>query len=96
MDHILELDSFLYDSSSDDELEIISTCAMVKERLDSEGGSRSRRRRRNAIWRNSLQGQENLFRDYFAKSPIYPPTNFGGGFVCVVTFYSHPRCSNSS
>jgi hypothetical protein len=36
MDHILELDSLLYDSSSDDELEIISTFAMVKERLDSE------------------------------------------------------------
>jgi hypothetical protein len=43
MDHILELDSLQYDSSSDDELEIISTFAMVKERLDGEGGSRSRR-----------------------------------------------------
>jgi len=36
MNHILELDSLLYDSSSDDELEIISTLAMVKEQLDGE------------------------------------------------------------
>jgi hypothetical protein len=79
MDNILKLDSLQYDSSSDDELEIISTFAMIKERLDGEGGSRSRRvsgRRRNTIWRNSLQGQENLFRDYFAESAVYPPNKF--------------------
>jgi hypothetical protein len=79
MDYILELDSLLHDSSSNDELEIISTFAMVKERLNSEGGSRSRRnsgRCRNTIWRNSLQGKENLFRDYFAKSPVFPPKKF--------------------
>jgi len=79
MNHILELDSLLYDSSSDDELEIISTLAMVKEQLDGEWGSRSRHdsaRRRNTIWRNSLQGEENLFRDYFAESPVFPPKKF--------------------
>jgi hypothetical protein len=79
MDHILELDSLLHDSSSDDELEIISIFAMVKERLNSGGGSRSHRnsgRRRNTIWRNSLQGKENLFRYYFAESPVFPPKKF--------------------
>ncbi|XP_062173489.1 uncharacterized protein LOC133878942 [Alnus glutinosa] len=79
MNHILELDSLLYDSSSDDELEIISTLAIVKGRLDGEGGSRSRHdsaRRRNTIWRDSLQGEENLFRDYFAESPVFPPKKF--------------------
>ncbi|XP_062170457.1 uncharacterized protein LOC133876188 [Alnus glutinosa] len=79
MDYILELDSLLHDSSSDDELEIISTFAMVKELLDSEGGSRSRRdsgRRRNTIWHNSLQGKENLFCHYFAESPVFPPKKF--------------------
>jgi hypothetical protein len=79
MDHILELDSLLHDSSDDDELEIISTFAMVKERLNSEWGSRSRRNsslRRNTIWRNSLQGEKNIFRDYFAEWPVFPPKKF--------------------
>jgi hypothetical protein len=79
MDHILELDSLLHDSSSSDELKIISTFVMVKERLSSEGGSRSQRnfgRCHNTIWRNSLQGEENLFRDYFAESPVFPPKKF--------------------
>jgi hypothetical protein len=52
---------------------------MVKERLDSEGVSRSRResgRRHNTIWCNSLQGGENLFRDYFAELPVFPPKKF--------------------
>ena len=79
MNHILKLDSLLYDSSSDDELEIISALAKVKERLDSKRGSTSHHdsgRRRNTIWRNSLQGEQNLFRDYFAKLPVYPPKKF--------------------
>jgi hypothetical protein len=49
---------------------------MVKERLDSEEVSRSRcefGRHHNTIWRNSLQGGENLFRDYFAELPVFPP-----------------------
>jgi hypothetical protein len=52
---------------------------MVKERLDSSRVSRSRResgRRRNTIWRNSLQGGENLFRDYFAELLVFPPKKF--------------------
>jgi hypothetical protein len=55
MDHILKLDDILYDSSSDDELEIISAFA---------------------IFRNSLQGEENILHDYFAASPVYPPNKF--------------------
>jgi hypothetical protein len=79
MNHILKLDSLLYDSSFDDELEIISALATVKERLDSKRGSTSHNdsgRRRNTIWRNSLQGEQNLFRDYFAELPVYPPKKF--------------------
>jgi hypothetical protein len=80
---------FLYDSSSDDELEIISTFAMVKERLDSEGGSRSQRdsgQRRNTIWRNSLQGEENLSRDYFVESLVFPLKKFQRRFCMHRTF----------
>jgi hypothetical protein len=79
MNHIFNLDDLLYDSSSDDELEIISAIAMAKERFHSERGSTSRRdsgQSRNTICRNSLQGQENLFRDYFAASPVYPAKKF--------------------
>jgi hypothetical protein len=79
MDHILKLDDLLHESSSDDELEIISAFAIAKERLENERGSISRRgssRRRKAIFRNSLQGEENILRDYFAASPVYPPRKF--------------------
>jgi hypothetical protein len=79
MNHIFNLDDLLYDSSFDDELEIISAIAMAKERFHSERGSTSRRdsgRSRNTICHNSLQGQENLFRDYFAASPVYPAKKF--------------------
>jgi hypothetical protein len=47
--------------------------------LDSKRGSTSHHdsgRRRNTIWRNSLQGEQNLFRDYFAELPVYPPKKF--------------------
>jgi hypothetical protein len=76
---ILKLDSLLYDSSSDDELEIISALATAKERPDSKRGSTSHHdsgRHRNTIWRNSLQGEQNLFHDYFAELPVYPPKKF--------------------
>jgi hypothetical protein len=79
MNHILKLDSLLYDSSSDDELEIISALATAKERLDSKRGSTSHHdsgRHRNTIWRNSLQGEQNLFHDYFAELLVYPPKKF--------------------
>jgi hypothetical protein len=79
MNHILNLNDLLYDSPSDDELEIISTIAMAKERFHSERGSISCRdsgRSHNTLCRNSLQGQENLFCDYFAASPVYPANKF--------------------
>ena len=82
MDHFLKLDSLLYDSSSD-ELEIVSALAMVKEQLDSKRGSRSQHDSgwcRNTIWHNSLQGEENLFRDYSTELPVYPPKKFQRGF----------------
>ena len=94
MNHIFNLDNLLYDSSSDDELEIISAIAMAKERFHRERGSTSRRdsgRSRNTICRNSLQGQENLFRDYFAASPVYPSKKFQRRFrMCHELFiYIH-------
>jgi hypothetical protein len=52
---------------------------MAKERFYSERGSTSRRdsgQSRNTICRNSLQGQQNIFRDYFAASPVYPAKKF--------------------
>jgi hypothetical protein len=79
MNHIFNLDVLLYDSSSDDKLEIISAIDMVKEKLDSKRGSISRRdsgQCRNTICCNSLQGQENLFCNYFAASPIYLAKKF--------------------
>ncbi|GLT73393.1 hypothetical protein SLA2020_452550 [Shorea laevis] len=83
MDHILKLDDLLYDSYSDDELEIISTFAMAKERLDSERGSiqsRGSRQRRKTIYRNSLQGQEILFVIISLHRQYFLPINFRGGF----------------
>jgi hypothetical protein len=79
MNHIFNLDDLLYDSSSDDELEIISAIAMAKERFHSERGSISCcdfGQSRNTICRKSLQGQENLFCNYFAASPAYSVKKF--------------------
>jgi len=79
MDHILKLDDLLYESFLDDEFEIISAFAIAKERLENERGSISRHgsgRRRKAIFYNSLQGEENILRDYLTASPIYPPKKF--------------------
>jgi hypothetical protein len=75
MNYIFNLDDLLYDSYDDDELEIIS----AKEQFHSERGSISRRdsgKSRNTIYCNSLQGQENLFHDYFVASPVYPAKKF--------------------
>ncbi|XP_028065079.1 uncharacterized protein LOC114268157 [Camellia sinensis] len=62
----------LNESDSDDELEIVTVLKMEEE-------SRSRRRsiqRRLFIRRNTLEGHQRLFLDYFAESPIYPPNVF--------------------
>jgi hypothetical protein len=43
MNHIFNLNDLLYDSSSNDELEIILVIATAKERFHSESGSISHR-----------------------------------------------------
>ncbi|XP_028110415.1 uncharacterized protein LOC114308915 [Camellia sinensis] len=62
----------LNESDSDDELEIVAVLKMEEE-------SRSRRgsmQRRLFIRRNTLEGHQRLFLDYFAESPTYPPNVF--------------------
>ena len=71
-----EMEMTLLESDSDDEIEILSIFAMEKEQLKIERASTSRRGSilgRKVIKRNYLQGQERLFRDYFAESPVFPP-----------------------
>jgi hypothetical protein len=62
-------------SSSDDEVEMIIRFAIEEERLSSGGGSRPRRRR-TFIRRDFVQATKRIFRDYFAKSPLYPSNIF--------------------
>jgi hypothetical protein len=62
-------------SSSDDEVEMILRFAIEEERLNSGGGSRPRRRC-TFIPRDFVQATERIFRDYFAKPPLYPPYMF--------------------
>ena len=59
------LRKLLLDDSDDDE--IIKRVLM---------GSTSQRKRRRFIRRNHLAGNERLFLDYFAESPVYPPNLF--------------------
>ena len=68
------LDMILYDSDSDDELEIVTIASM-----EAESSSKSRhaaRKRREFVWRNPLQGHQRLFLDYFVDPPVYPPKLF--------------------
>jgi hypothetical protein len=63
-------------SSSNNELDIILAFSVEEERLRNERGSTSHLgsvQRRRFIQRNSLEGHQRLFLDYFAKSPVYPP-----------------------
>ncbi|XP_028095402.1 uncharacterized protein LOC114295376 [Camellia sinensis] len=72
-------DMILYDSNSDDELETIGIVAVEEQRLAANSSSRSRRnsnRHCKFIWRNSLQGHQRLFLDYFADPPVYPSNIF--------------------
>uniref|UniRef100_A0A2N9F6S0 DDE Tnp4 domain-containing protein n=1 Tax=Fagus sylvatica TaxID=28930 RepID=A0A2N9F6S0_FAGSY len=74
-----EMEMTLLDSDSDDEIEILSILAMEEERLKRERASTSRRGSilgHNVINHNHLQGQERLFRDYFALDPVFPPHLF--------------------
>ena len=65
----------LHDSDSDDELEMVTTCAIEMNKLNSEESSGVRRgfvQGHSIIFRNRVQGHERLYRDYFAEPPIYP------------------------
>ena len=65
----------LHDSDSDDELEMVTTCAIEINKLNSEESSGVRRgsvQGHSVIFRNRVQGHERLYRDYFAEPPIYP------------------------
>ena len=65
----------LHDSDSDDELEMVTTCAIEINKLNSEESSGVRRgsvQGHSVIFRNRVQGHERLYRDYFVEPPIYP------------------------
>ena len=69
----------LSDSDSDDELEMLAVAAMAMEKLNTENISAIRRgsiQGYSVIFRNRVEGHERLYRDYFAKSPTYPPNLF--------------------
>ena len=55
----------LFDDSDEDE--IINRCV---------NSSTSQRKHRRYIRRNHLAGNERLYLDYFAESPVYPPNLF--------------------
>ena len=70
-----EMEMALFNSDSDDEIEILSIFAMEEERLKKERASTSRRGSipgRKVIKRDYLQGQERLFHDYFVENPVFP------------------------
>ncbi|XP_028116649.1 uncharacterized protein LOC114314373 [Camellia sinensis] len=64
----------LYDSDSDDELEIVTIASMEAE--SSLRSQHAARKRREFVWRNPLQGHQRFFLDYFADPPVYPPKLF--------------------
>ena len=69
----------LSDSDSDDELEMLVVAAMAMEKLNTENSFAIRRgsiQGHSVIFRNRVEGHERLYRDYFAKSPTYPPNLF--------------------
>ena len=75
MAHHLVMKMILHDSDSDDELEMVTTCAIEINKLNSEESSGVRRgsvQGHSVIFRNRVQGHERLYRDYFAEPPIYP------------------------
>ncbi|XP_075645799.1 uncharacterized protein LOC142616952 [Castanea sativa] len=95
IDFIFPNDKPPFDSSfNDDELEL--TLAIAIEELNNEGASTSRHRLvqpRKFILRNPLQGHDRLFHDYFAETPVYPPTVFRRRFrmSCSLFLRIHSR-----
>ena len=75
MAHHPVMKMILHDSDSDDEWEMVTTCAIEMNKLNSEESSGVRRdsiQGHSIILRNRVQGHERLYRDYFAEPPIYP------------------------
>ena len=78
----MDPDFEIFDSSSSEEKEeeeIILALVIEEERLSNVRGSTSHRScipRRAFIRRNSLEGHQRLFQDYFCVSPSYPPNLF--------------------
>jgi hypothetical protein len=69
----------LEDSNSDNELELFIAIVLARKHFNREGGSISccgYVPRRTFIYRDSLQGHQRLFLNYFADSPIYPSKVF--------------------
>ncbi|XP_041002302.1 uncharacterized protein LOC121247968 [Juglans microcarpa x Juglans regia] len=53
--------------SSEDELDVV-----LNDKADGQSSRhRANRQRRKFIWRDHIQRQEGLFRDYFAENPVY-------------------------
>ena len=79
LDFSAPFDEPLFDSSSDDELELTLVVAIAEERLNNERGSTlhcGSVHGRIFISRDILQGHDRLFHDYFAETPVYSPNLF--------------------
>ena len=71
------------DSDSDEKLDMLMIAAMEEEKLNSErqlGLRRGSIEGHSVIFRNRVQGHEQLYLDYFAKTPVYPPNLFRSRF----------------
>ena len=80
----------LHDSDSDDKLEMVTTCAIEMNKLNSEESSGVRCgsiQGHSVILRNRVQGHERLYRDYFAEPPIYPLNLFRRRFRMNQTLF---------
>jgi hypothetical protein len=79
LDFSAPFDEPLFDSSSDDELELTLVVAIAEERLNNERRSTSHCgsvHGRRFISRDILQGHDRLFHDYFTETPVYSPNLF--------------------
>jgi hypothetical protein len=86
----MEMEMVLLESDSDDDIEILSILAMEDKRLKRERASTSHRGSivgRKVIKRNYLQGEERLFRDYFADSLVFPSYIFRRRFRMSPLFF---------
>ena len=89
----------LLESNSDDEIEIFSIFAMEEERLKKERASTSRHGSIvgcEAIKCDYLQGEERLFRDYFAKYPVFPHLFRRRFRMSHPLFFSSSICTRSA